>query len=407
MDYNIILVRYGEIALKGKNRYIFEDRLIQNIRNQIAEYPEIRINKTYGRIYLELNGVNWEKVATKLRKVFGVVSLSPVIRASLDIDLVKDIALMIIKDRKPATFKINTKRPYKVFPYDTPQINQLIGRFILQNVKELKVDVHNPEVEVNIEVREEGIFIYSQIINGTGGLPLGSSGKGFVLISGGLDSPVAAWLAMKRGIKVELIHFHAYPNTSLAALRKVIDITKVLTQYAGRIKLQLVPFLFIQKEIKNKTLESYHITIMRRFFLRITEKLAEINDAKAIITGDNIGQVASQTLESMQVISSVASLPILRPVITMDKPEIVSFAEKIGTYDISIRPYLDTCAKFVPKSPRTKPTIEATERIENNLNVDYLVEKAINKVRTIWITTNNNLSDQDLLDLILDEEFNE
>jgi len=407
MDYNIILVRYGEIALKGKNRYIFEDRLIQNIRNQIAEYPEIRINKTYGRIYLELNGVNWEKVAAKLRRVFGVVSLSPVIRASLDIDLVKDIALMIINDRKPATFKINTKRPYKFFPYDTPQINQLIGRFILQNVKELKVDVHNPEVEVNIEVREEGIFIYSQIINGTGGLPLGSSGKGFVLISGGLDSPVAAWLAMKRGIKVELIHFHAYPNTSLATLRKVIDIAKILTQYAGRIKLQLFPFLFIQKEIKNKTLESYHITIMRRFFLRITEKLAEINDAKAIITGDNIGQVASQTLESMQVISSVASLPILRPVITMDKPEIVSFAEKIGTYDISIRPYLDTCAKFVPKSPRTKPTIEATERIENNLNVDYLVEKAINKVRTILITTNNNLSDQDLLDLILDEEFNE
>ncbi|OEF99603.1 tRNA 4-thiouridine(8) synthase ThiI [Vulcanibacillus modesticaldus] len=399
MNYDYILVRYGEIALKGKNRYKFEDRLAQNIRNVLKDLEKTKVTKTFGRIYVELNGEASDTVTERLKKVFGLISFSPVKKSDVDIEEIKKTALELIKKSKPVpkTFKVETKRPYKNFPLKSPEITYEVGSHILRNTENLTVDVHNPDVTVNIEVREEGAYIFSEVIKGIGGMPGESSGKGMVLLSGGIDSPVASWFAMKRGLLVEGIHFHTYPITAEESLEKVLDLAKVLSNYSGQFKVHFVPFLEIQSEIRKYAPESHYITIMRRMFLRIAEKLAEKRKALALVTGESLGQVASQTLHSMHTINQVTNIPIIRPLITMDKLEIIEVAKKIGTYEASIRPFEDCCSLFVPKNPATKPTIKVSEKAEKYMPIDDLIDEALEKTRLVTFTPYSNITVKDVL----------
>lgn len=399
MEYDYILVRFGEIALKGKNRYRFEDRLIQNIRNVLKDLKFVKVTKTFGRIYVALNGESHETVIDRLKKVFGLISFSPVKKAVLDIDEIKKVALEVISQINPApkTFKVETKRPNKNFPLTSPELTSEIGAHILINTDNLKVDVHNPDSTITIEVREEGAFIYSDITRGVGGMPLDSSGRGIVLLSGGIDSPVASYLAMKRGLLVEGIHFHTHPLTTEEAIQKVIDLAKDLAKYSGQFKVHFVPFLEIQQEIRNFTPESHYITIMRRMFFRISEKLAEKRKALALVTGENLGQVASQTLESIHTINQVVKTPIIRPLITMDKIEIISYAKEIGTYETSIRPFDDCCSLFVPRKPATKPSIKVSEKAESYMDIDELIEEALERTKLITVTPYSEVNVKDVL----------
>ncbi|WP_339063529.1 tRNA uracil 4-sulfurtransferase ThiI [Tepidibacillus marianensis] len=399
MEYDSILVRYGEIALKGKNRYRFEDRLLRNIRNVIRNFDQVKLNKTFGRIYITLNGAPYEMIINKLKNVFGVVSFSPVMKADRNIDDIKSVALYLLKELKPfpKTFKVETKRPYKSFPLRSPEVSNEVGAHLLQNTKNLTVNVHEPETIIHIEIREEGVFLYSEVIQGAGGMPGGSSGKAMVLLSGGIDSPVASWFAMKRGLQLEGIHFHTYPVTTEESLQKVLNLAQMLSQYSGQFRLHLVPFLDIQKQIKKHAPESYNITIMRRMFLRIAESLAEKSKALALVTGESLGQVASQTLDSMYTINHVVHTPILRPLITMDKLEIIDIARRIGTYRVSVRPFEDCCSLFVPRNPATKPTTRRAEFAEINMEVEKLIEDAINRTKTVMITPHGEFEAKDFL----------
>lgn len=401
MNYDLILVRYGEIALKGKNRYRFEDRLCQNIRNILKDLSTVKVTKSYGRIFIALNGHEAEPVIERLKNVFGLVSFSPVKKTTLDIEQIKETALAVIRATvpSPSTFKVETKRPNKKFPLKSPEISLEVGAHLLVNNPGLKVDVHNPEKTVTIEIREEGAYIFSQFVQGIGGMPGGSSGRAIALLSGGIDSPVAVWYGMRRGLQVEGIHFHTYPITSVESVQKVIDLAKTLASYSGQFKLHLVPFLDIQKEIKDFTPESHNITLMRRYFLRIAAKLAEKRDALALITGDSLGQVASQTLESMNVINQVTNLPILRPLITMDKQEIIDVAKQINTYEDSIRPFADCCTLFVPRSPATKPIAKIASKAEVYMDIENLINDALLKSKIISLTPHSNFLAKDLLDL--------
>ncbi len=398
MKYDYILVRYGEIALKGKNRHRFEDKLVQNIRNVLKSFENIKVLKTYGRIFVDLNGNDSVQIMSQMKNVFGIVSMSPVVKAELDIEEVKAMALTIMKelDPFPTTYKIETKRPNKFFPLSSPEVTQEVGAHILSNIEGLKVDVHHPEKTLRIEIRHEGVFLFSQMVKGMGGMPAGTSGKGLVLLSGGIDSPVAAWSALKRGLAVEGIHFHTHPITTEESVQKVIDLAKIVARFSGNFRLHLVPFLEIQRDIKEHVPDAYHITIMRRMFYRIAEKIAERQQALALITGESLGQVASQTLESMYTINHVIHTPVIRPLVTMDKLEIIDIAQKIGTFETSILPHEDCCTVFVPKNPVTRPTIRRAEFAEQKMNFD-LIDEAIKRTRTITITPNSTIQAKDIL----------
>ncbi|WP_202078638.1 tRNA uracil 4-sulfurtransferase ThiI [Caldalkalibacillus salinus] len=382
-----ILIRYGELALKGKNRKKFEDQLAQNIRTTMSGL-NIQVKRVFGRMYVYLNGEDYHKVASKLQKVFGIKSFSPALKSELDVEKIKETALYAIQrlPQKPHTFKVNTRRPNKSFPYASAEMNRHIGAHILVNTEDIKVDVHDPDVEVLVEIREDAAYIMSEKVEGSGGLPVGTSGKAMLMLSGGIDSPVAGYLCMKRGLRVEGVHFHSYPFTSERAKQKVVDLSQKLTQFVGQVKLHVVPFTEIQTEIKKHVPEEYSITIMRRIMVRITEKLAELNRAKALATGDNVGQVASQTIESMHTINEVTNYPILRPLVTMDKLEIIDIAKSIDTYDISILPYEDCCTVFQPKNPKTKPTRKQANRFEERLDLAQLIDNAVEKTEVLRLT---------------------
>lgn len=399
MVYDYILVRYGEIALKGKNRYRFEDRLAQNIRNILKDLTGTKVTKTYGRIYVELNGEDYDTVINRLKKIFGLVSFSPVKKTDLDLNAIKETALNLVKDitPRPDTFKVETRRAYKKYPLKSPEISNEVGGHILRNIDNLKVDVHNPEITLNLEIREEGTYVYYLNIQGIGGMPFGSSGKGLSLLSGGIDSPVASWFAMKRGLLVEGVHFHTYPVTTTESIQKVIDLAKKLAEYSGKFTIHLVPFLEIQKEIRDFTPESHNITLMRRMFLRIGDKLAEKKKALTLITGESLGQVASQTLESMYTINQVTNIPIIRPLITMDKLEIINIAKVIDTYDTSIRPFEDCCTLFVPRNPATKPSISVSEKAESYMDIDNIIDDAIKRTKSITVTPHTEMNAEEIL----------
>jgi thiamine biosynthesis protein ThiI len=398
MNYDVILIRYGELALKGRNRDLFEETLVRNVKHVLRSFFKVKVRRNYGRMYVELNGEDAYEVMERLKRVFGIASFSPTIQVDPDIENIKERALALIQQMnpQPRTFRVETRRADKRYPIPSMEVNRKVGTHILRALPQIKVDVHQPEAVVNIEIRTEGTYISCETIPGPGGLPVGVSGKVQLLLSGGIDSPVAGWMMMKRGVTLEAIHFHSYPFTSERSLQKVRDLAQKLAMWGGTIRLHVVPFTEIQTAIREKCPEDYLITIMRRFMMRISERIAEETKAKALATGESLGQVASQTLESMDTINKVISIPLLRPLVAMDKTEITEISRRIDTYELSILPYEDCCTVFTPKNPVTRPKPYVAERFEQSLDVDSLVEAAVQGTVVEEITTKRREEATDL-----------
>ena len=388
MKFDHILIRFGEISTKGRNRKIFVDRLKNNIRDVLTDYPSLVFQGTRDRIYIHLNGEDHDVIVERLKSIFGIQSFSLATKCESEISEIKEQALQAIKSLSQPndTFKVTAKRADKQFPLNTNELNYQIGSHVLINTEDLTVDVKNPTINLRVEVRSEATYLTCYDYKGAGGLPVGSGGKAMLLLSGGIDSPVAGYLSLKRGVALEVIHFFSPPYTSERAKQKVVDLTKELTTFGGKIKLHIIPFTAIQEKIQAQVPENYTMTSTRRMMLKIADKLREKQQILALITGESLGQVASQTLESMVAINDVTSTPIIRPLITMDKEEIIDIAKKIGTHEISIRPYEDCCTIFTPASPKTKPKLEKVSRFESYVDFDELVTDAVNNVETIIVT---------------------
>ncbi|MFA9559040.1 tRNA uracil 4-sulfurtransferase ThiI [Evansella sp. AB-rgal1] len=399
MNYNHILIRYNELALKGKNRKDFERKLLENIKFALQNFSGVKVNRSFGRMFVELNGADESAVSERLQDVFGIHSFSPALKVELNQEKIDAAALWAMKDALPnedGTFKVTVKRPNKNYPIGSQQLNYDIGSHILRNTKDITVNVHHPDVEVKVEIREEAAYITCKNVKGPGGLPIRTAGKVLLMLSGGIDSPVAGYLALKRGVLLEAIHFHSPPFTNERARQKVEDLARVLTRYGGSMKLHVVPFTDAQKEIHKQIPDSYEMTIMRRMMLRIAEAAAKKYEALAIVNGESLGQVASQTLDSMHTINEVTSIPILRPLITTDKLDVIEVAKKIGTYDLSILPFEDCCTIFLPPNSKTKPNLEKAKLYEKELDIDHLVKDAVDRIESIKITPKT----------IIEEEFN-
>ena len=372
----LIMIKYGELTTKKDNRKEFIKILTQNIERLIDE--KIEIIKDNSRMFIKCED---EIVAQKLKKIFGIHGISIVYKVNNNYEEVLKKSLDIMDNNKK-TFKVITKRSDKDFNIKSMDYSRHLGGLILKN-SNYKVDVHNPEITLNVEIRKEGTYIYTDEIKGPGGYPVGVQGKGLLMLSGGIDSPVAGYLAMKRGVNIEAIYFDSPPHTSAEAKNKVKKLTEILNEYSGRVKLHVVPFTKIQEEIYKKCPDNYMITIMRRMMYRISEKYAKKINAKIIINGESIGQVASQTLESMACINNVTNMPVIRPVATYDKLEIIELAKKINTYETSILPYEDCCTIFVPKHPVIKPELEKAIEYENNIEYEKLIDECIDNIKTI------------------------
>ncbi|MFT4414979.1 tRNA uracil 4-sulfurtransferase ThiI [Fredinandcohnia humi] len=379
MEYDHIIIRFGEITTKGRNRHRFINKLAKNIQAKLAEYEKIGIEKTRDRIYIKLNGEPHEEMFEKLRNIFGIQSFSLALKTESEIYQIKIGVLTAFKqlDYEGKTFKISAKRSDKTFALDTNELNYQLGSHILKNIDGLRVDVHNPDINIRVEVRSEATYITFKDEVGVGGLPVGISGKAMLMLSGGLDSPVAGYLTMKRGLEIEAVHFHSPPYTSERAREKVVDLARQLTDFSGSIKLHIVPFTEIQQVIQKQVPENYTLISTRRMMLKITDAIRKKENGLAIATGESLGQVASQTLESMYVINNVTSTPIIRPLISMDKTEIIEIARRINTHDISIRPYEDCCTIFTPAAPKTRPKLEKVTYYESFVDFDSLIEEAV------------------------------
>lgn len=388
----VVLVKYGEIALRGNNRHIFENMIMSTIKLRLKKIGlKYKVTREQGRLLIESDNDNieFEKVTKVLTKIFGIIGICNCIKTpDKDINNIKNISLNYINNQfgdKPYTFKVDTKRGDKQYPISSRDVSAQVGEYILQNNKNLKVDIHNPDILLNIEIRND-VYIYSQSINGIGGLPIPSTGKAVSLLSGGIDSPVASWLVAKRGASIDGVYFHSPPYTSERAKQKVIDLAKALASYTGEFKLHIVPFTDIQLYLCENTPSEKLTLLLKRCMLKIGEKIALNSKAQALITGDSIGQVASQTMKSIEAVNSAVNIPILRPLCGMDKQEIIDIAKKIGTYEISILPYEDCCTIFVDKHPETNPKKEIIESIENNMNdLNMMIEEIINKIEIITI----------------------
>ena len=384
MVYNILIVKYGEIGVKGKNRYIFENRLIRNIRNMLKPIGRFNVYKEYGRIYVDLEDYDYEEVIEEVRKVFGIVGVCPGVRAKKDYDTLKEIALKMLEEKIEAgykTFKVESRRGDKSFGLTSQEMSMDIGGYLLSKVGDrINVDVRNPEVKIKCEYREFHTMVYSDTIPGYGGLPLGTNGRAMSLLSGGIDSPVATWMVAKRGMEVEAVHFHSYPFTSERSQEKVKDLAKILAKYCGRVRLHKVNILEIQKAIGENCNEEEATILSRRFMMRIAQRLSEKRHCDALITGESIGQVASQTIQGLTCTNAVVDLPVFRPLIAMDKSDIVDIAKKIGTFETSIVPEEDCCSVFSPRTPVTKPRLEKIEKSETALDIEKLVQDVIDKI---------------------------
>jgi tRNA uracil 4-sulfurtransferase len=371
-----LLIRFGEIGLKGKNRKFFENMLTANIKKSLRGLDRCSVQQSHGRNFVDAAEDVFDEAVSRLCRVFGIVSLSPVAQADLDLESISDVALReFAKVARPGlSFKVETKRANKRFPLASPEISREVGGHILQNLPGLVVDVHNPEAVLEVEIRDSEAYIFTEKIPGPGGLPVGTAGKGLLLLSGGIDSPVAGWMAMKRGVKLEALHFHSFPFTSERSLEKVTDLCRVLALYNGTTQLHVAHFTEIQKELLQKCPEKLLVTLMRRMMFRIAHRLAEERRALALFTGESLGQVASQTMESINVIGRVTDLPVFRPLIGLDKTEIVEIARRIDTFPISIRPYEDCCTVFLPQFPATRPRLEDVEAAEAALDIPALLD---------------------------------
>jgi len=384
----IILVRYGEIILKGLNRPVFEDKLIGNIKSAIIKAGDAKVTKSQGRIYIEpqVEDYDFDYALQKVTRIFGVVSVSPVYKIDTDYDQIKATALKAASDlisrHGYKTFKLETKRGNKRFPMQSPEISADVGAYILKNIPGLSVDVNNPDFIIYLEVRESS-YVYSEIIKAHGGMPIGSNGKALLLLSGGIDSPVAGWMMGKRGVEIEAIHFYSYPYTSERAKQKVIDLAQILSQYCGKLRLHVVPFTEIQLAINDNCPEEQLTIIMRRIMMRIAEIIARKTSSMALITGESMGQVASQTMQSLYCTDAAVNMPVFRPLIGMDKVEVIDIARKIGTFDTSILPYEDCCTVFVAKHPQTKPKLEKIMQSEKAVDFEPMIEKAVAETEVI------------------------
>jgi tRNA uracil 4-sulfurtransferase len=387
MGYDRILIRYGEISTKGRNRRLFVEKLRKSINFALSPYPKAKIQANRDRMYVLLNGEDAKEIMAVISKIFGIQSYSPAIKVNKDLEMMKAAALKLVTSLYTGeqTFKITAKRADKTFSLDTNEINDAFGGHILRNIPGLKVDVRNPDINLQIEVREEAVYLSCETILGAGGLPVGSSGKAMLMLSGGIDSPVAGYLAMKRGLEIEAVHFFSPPFTSERSKEKVIDLSKKLAEIYGSLTLHIVPFTDIQQAIREQIPENYSMTTTRRFMLRIADEIRKKQDALAIITGESVGQVASQTLESMFAINEVTNTPVLRPLITMDKTDIIKIAKEIDTLEISNRPFEDCCTIFVPSLPKTKPRREKVQRYESFFDFESMLQKAVQETEKIVI----------------------
>ena len=382
--YNILIVKYGEIGVKGKNRYIFENKLIKNVKNILKPIGKFNVYKEYGRIYVDLDGYDYEEVIEEVRKVFGIVGVCTAVRAEKDYNLLKELALKMLEEKIEQgykSFKVDSRRGDKDFKLTSQEMSLDIGGYLVSQVKDkIAVDVRNPEVKIHCELRQNHVMVYSDTIPGYGGLPLGTNGRAMSLLSGGIDSPVASWMVAKRGMELECIHFHSYPFTSEKSQEKVRDLAQILAKYCGRVRLHKVNMLEIQKAIGLNCKDEEMTIISRRFMMRIAERVAESRHCDALVTGESIGQVASQTIQGLTCTNASVKMPVFRPLIAMDKTEIIEVAQKIGTFETSILPEEDCCTVFSPKKPVTKPKLDRIEKSENKLDVERLIQDAIDNI---------------------------
>ncbi len=398
ITYDHIMVRFGELSTKGKNKIDFIRVLFHNCQRALKEFDKIHIYMRHDHIYVELNGADYKPIIERLQEVSGIQGLS-LVHKSLDRDIenIKNMSLELIKQEEGKTFKVHVKRTDKKYPLISDQITRIVAGHILKSGLGLSVDVHNPDIMLSIEVRDEAVYIFSHTFPGAGGYPLGVGGKAMHMLSGGIDSPVAAYLLMKRGVTIECIHFASPPYTQVGVIYKLEDLLKVLNRYQARIRLHIVPFTKIQEAIYDHTDESYCITMMRRMMFRLADRLAKMRHCPVISTGESVGQVASQTLQSMRVINDVTNMPIIRPCATMDKVDIINTSVKIGTYDISIRPYIDCCTIFTPKSPKTAPKLEDCLRFEEEFDYEPLLKEALSNIEVKFISDEEEKKEEDLL----------
>ena len=385
-----ILIRYGELSTKGRNKKMFTQKLASNIKKALVDFPQVKVIPDYDFMYLDLHEAPEEAVIEKVKPIFGIQSISPVYIVEKDMEVAKKVVLDLLsqEDLEGKTFKIMTRRSDHTFEMDTNQINLFLGDAVLEAFPDIKVQLKQPDITVRIDVRREHLMVSLKTIQGAGGLPVGTSGRVMLMLSGGIDSPVAGYLAMKRGMEIQCVHFASPPYTSPQALEKTKLLAAKIARFGGSIQFLTVPFSRIQEEIKKSVPGAYLMTIMRRFMLRITDQLRENARALAIANGESVGQVASQTLDSMVAINDVTNTPIIRPVATMDKLDIIKVAEEIDTFELSIQPFEDCCTVFAPPSPKTKPKLEKARQYEARLDVEGLIKEAVEGTVIEEITAN-------------------
>ncbi len=381
----IILVKLGEMVLKGLNRKTFEAVLLKNIKRRLSGLGGFEVRVAQSTVYIMPleDGTDLEPAVERVRKIFGIATFSRACVAEKNMDSILNAAGAYLADTLNAarTFKVESKRSDKSFPLNSPQISAAAGEYLLQAFPHLSVDVHEPDVVVTVEIRDFGAYVRGGVIQGAGGIPVGTGGRAAVLISGGIDSPVAAWCMAKRGVELTAVHFASPPYTSERAEQKVVDLLEKVSEYAGRMRMYTVPFAHVQEQIMEKCPEDLFTLIMRRFMMRVTERIAREQDCEAMITGESLGQVASQTIKAIACTDAVAGMPVFRPLIGMDKAEIVQISRKIETFPISIEPYEDCCTIFTPKHPRTRPSLEQVEAAEQALDAEALIQECLSNLK--------------------------
>lgn len=395
MEYSEIMVRYGELSTKGKNKRKFTMQLAQNVKRALVDFPSIKIHADRDRMHLLLNGEDSQQIFPKLEKVFGIQSFSPSIRVEKTMPAIREMVKEVIKKayQPGQTFKITSKRSDHQFELDSNELNRELGGVVFEVFPEIKVQMKKPDINIRVEVRQEAVYLSYETIRGAGGLPVGTAGRGMLMLSGGIDSPVAGYLAMKRGVEIEAVHFASPPYTSEQALQKAKDLAGKLVPYVGSIQFIEVPFTEIQEEIKRVVPQGYGMTVTRRMMLRLTDAIKAQRDGLVIINGESLGQVASQTLQSMVAINEVTTTPIIRPVVTMDKSEIIELAEKIDTFQLAIQPFEDCCTIFAPPQPKTKPKLEKAREYEGRLDIFGLIERSLQGVKITEISGDSVAAD--------------
>lgn len=407
MHYDHLLVRYGELTLKGTNRKKFVNQLKDNVKRALIPLDGYHVKGKRDRMYVELDeNADMKEIIRRLSKVYGIKSISPVIKTDKTEEAINESAVQLAQSfEKDTTFKIDVKRVDKSFPLDTYTLQREVGGKILSQTEDLTVNVKRPDHEIKVEIRLDAVYIYEEIIPGSGGLPVGTGGKTLLMLSGGIDSPVAGMEVMKRGVTIEAIHFHSPPFTSEKAKDKVIELTRILSERVGPIKLHIVPFTELQKQINKVVHPRYTMTSTRRIMMRVADAFVHKIGAHAIVNGENLGQVASQTLKNMYAINHVTSTPVLRPLLTLDKEDIIKKAKEIGTFETSIQPFEDCCTIFTPKNPVTEPDFDKVEKYESVFDFEDMIQTAVDNIETLTIDPNYKSEKEQSTDALIEDLF--